>query len=175
MIAFIDESSVMMQPTVRRTWAPRGQTPVLPVPSSHGRASVIGAITFTPVRGKTDFLFELHAEHICGEDVAAFLAELRRELNYRPLLVVLDNASTHRKGIRLLRERYGDAIRPLWLPPYAPELNPIEQLWGHVKYGRLPNWIPSDVEDLFETLQETMSELDLELLPSFIAHAGLLC
>ena len=45
--------------------------------------------------------------------------------------------------------RAGDQrFRIEWLPPYAPDLNPVEHVWNHTKYGDLANYIPDDLPDL---------------------------
>jgi hypothetical protein len=60
-------------------------------------------------------------------------------------------------------------------PPHAPRLNPADGLWGYIKYGRLPNYTPPDLDMLRSTVTEELDRLrqEEELLRSFIRHAKL--
>lgn len=168
----MDESGFMLQPVVRRTWAPQGQTPVQYSWDRHDRLSAISALTASPVRRRLGLYFRLQEENFRGEAAAEFLVQVRRALG-RPLLVVWDRWSVHRKAARLLAPRLGEGIDFEWLPPYAPELNPTEQVWTHTKYADLANFIPEDVGHL--RLEVAASITDQRstpsLLRSFFAHA----
>lgn len=82
-------------------------------------------------------------------EVVAFLQAVRRHLKDRSLLIVWDRQQAHRS--RLVRD-YVDHQRggiPLeFLPPYAPELNPVEYLWSHWKHHELANFCPKDFAEL---------------------------
>jgi putative transposase len=62
-----------------------------------------------------------------------------------------------------------------WLPPYAPDLNPVEHVWNHTKYGHLANCIPADLLDLELELDWSMEQTRTrpELLRSFLHAAEL--
>ena len=137
----------MLQPLVRRTWAPRGQTPVLDAWDRHDRLSVLGALTTGPWALRLNLYFEVFDRNVRADDVVRFLVRLRRRLR-RPLIVVLDRWSAHRKAVRLLEERGARWLRVEWLPAYAPELNPAEQVWNHTKWGDLANFVPRDIAHL---------------------------
>src|SRR5258708_30066793 len=62
-IVFVDESGFMLAPLLRRTWAPRGCTPIVRISGPHGRISVIGAITISPERRHFSFYFQLSADN----------------------------------------------------------------------------------------------------------------
>jgi len=163
-IVFIDESGYMLQPLVRRTWAPKGETPILQSWSRHGRWSVIAGIGFSPVRGLPRLFFQIHPKNIRSEQVKEFLQTLHRHLG-RKFILILDRYSAHRKAVRLLQEAHPDWIEVVWLPAYAPELNPVEMVWNHTKYGDLANFIPADLDDLKQaikvSLEQTRSEFSL--------------
>ena len=174
MIAFIDESGFMLQPVRRRTWAPRGKTPIHYAWDRRDRLSAIAALTLSPVCRRPGVFFRLHAANIRAEQAVAFLMELRRHVRRR-VLVVWDRLGAHRKAARLLQES-----RPEWfdfefLPAYAPDLNPVEQLWNHTKYSELANVIPEDVDDLRNLVEFTIDEnrRRTDLLKSFVAYARL--
>jgi len=135
---------------------------------------VTGAITVSPVRQRVGLYFSIALCNMTGDDVFAFVQHLRGHLT-RPLLLIWDRFSGHKKAARLLRDLYGPRIHVEFLPAYAPELNVVEQCWGHTKYGELANFIPHDVADL---AQEVASSLIAKhrrpaLLQAFFRHARL--
>lgn len=164
----------MLQPVVRRTWAPRGQTPIQYSWDRHDRLSAISALTVSPKRRRLGLYFHLQEANIRAEAAAEFLVQLRRALG-RPLRVVWDRWSVHRKAARLLAARVGTAIDFEWLPPYAPELNPTEQVWTHTKYADLANFIPEDLAHLRSEVAAsiTSQRSTPRLLRSFFDHAQL--
>ena len=112
----------MLQPTVRRTWAPQGQTPIHSSWDRHDRLSVTGAMTVSPLQKRLGLYFSIASSNITGDDVFAFVQQLRRHLK-RPLLVIWDRFSGHKKAARRLRGLYGARTHVEFLPAYAPELN----------------------------------------------------
>jgi transposase len=154
---FLDETGLLLQPLVRRTWAPRGQTPVLRSWDRHDRWSVMGALTVAPWALRLNFYFEFYDHNIQAEDVCCFLRRLHHQLR-RPLIVVLDRGGVHRKAVRLLQEQGVQWLQPEWLPAYAPELNPTEHVWNHTKWGDLANFIPDDAEHLRQAACQSFVE-----------------
>ncbi|MFH1417667.1 MAG: IS630 family transposase [Planctomycetota bacterium] len=137
-IVFIDESGFMLQPVVRRTWAPRGQTPVHHSWDRHDRLSAISALTVSPRRRRLGLYFDIHEHNIGTEEVESFICWLQRRFP-NGIILVLDRLSAHRSAAKRLVARYGCRVDVEWLPPYAPELNPVEQVWDHTKYADLAN------------------------------------
>ena len=169
---FLDETGLMLQPLVRRTWAPRGQTPVMYSWDRHDRLSVIAALSVSARRRRIGLYFATTEKNIKAEEAEAFLGQLQRSLGRR-LIVVVDRWAVHRKVARMLA---GDErFRIEWLPPYAPDLNPVEHVWNHTKYGDLANYIPDDLLDLeleFDwSIDQTRKRL--KLLKSFFHAAEL--
>lgn len=164
----------MLQPLVRRTWAPRGQTPVMYCWDRHDRLSVIAGLTLASRRRRIGLYFVAHQKNVSAEEVEDFMRLVQRQLR-RPVIVVMDRASIHRKAAGMLK---GDPRFWIeWLPPYAPDLNPVEHVWNHSKYGDLANYIPDDLQELefeFECSMQGMSECP-ELLRSFFDGAELEC
>jgi transposase len=163
----------MLQPVVRRTWAPRGETPIHYSWDRRDRLSVISAITVSPSR-RLQLYFDIHEHNINTDAFEWFVRWLRRRVR-RNIILVVDRWSVHRSGVRRLLDRFGHKVHVEWLPPYAPELNPVEQVWSHTKYADLANYIPDDVHvlahEVMDSLEETGS--NQELLRSFFRHAKL--
>ncbi len=145
----------MLQPLVRRTWAPQGKTPVLYCWDRHDRLSVIAALSLSPRNRRVGLYFAVQETNITADDVEAFLRQVQRSLR-RKLIVVMDRWAVHRKAARNL---FGDRRFWIeWLPPYAPDLNPVERIWSHTKYGDLANYIPEDLLDLEVELEYSMDQ-----------------
>ena len=164
----------MLQPVVRRTWAPRGQTPVHYSWDRRDRLSVISAIVVSPERRRVGLYFDLHDHNIDTDTFEVFVRWLRQRLRRR-ILLVLDRWSVHRSGMRRLQARFGSKVQVEWLPAYAPELNPVEQVWSHTKYADLANHIPQDVDALAEAVGRSIEDTQSRpfLLRSFFRHAKL--
>jgi len=141
-IVFVDESGLSQRPTRVCTWAPRGESPVLQFCFNWDHISVIAGMHYRGV------CFRLHEGSIAKEEVLAFVKALK--VHYRrPLLIVWDGAKPHRA--RIVRE-YVDSteghIHIEFLPGYAPELNPVEYLWGWLKRHALANFCPETLTEL---------------------------
>lgn len=137
----------MLQPLVRRTWAPRGQTPLINQWDRRDRTSVITALALSPKRQRVRMFFQLLNHNAKAEDFIWFVNNLRIELR-RKLHVVWDNLGAHRKAENFFRAIDWPWARFHRLPAYAPELNPVEHVWSTGKWGPLANAPPDDFEDL---------------------------
>ena len=93
----------------------------------------------------------------------------------RGVILVLDRWPVHRWAERRLRRRFSRRIDIEWFPAYAPELNPVEQVWNHSKYSELANYIPDDVQALEKAVCKSIEHIRSQktLLRSFFKKAGL--
>ena len=158
----------MLQPVVRRTWAPKGKTPIHYSWDRRDRLSVISAITVSPERRRLGLYFDIHDHNIDTDTFESFVRWLRRRVRRR-IVLVLDRWSVHRSGARRLVERFGSKVRIEWLPAYAPDLNSVEPVWSHTKYADLANYIPDAVRDLACEVARSLDRAagDQSLLRSF--------
>ena len=171
---FVDESGFLLQPLNRRTWAPRGKTPIQYAWDRHDRLSVIAALVYRPRSGRLSLSFAIHDHKIKTPDFLDFLRQLRRELR-RPIVLVCDRLNVHRSAVRSLQEHGADWLEVQWLPSYAPDLNPVEAVWNHTKYADLPNRVPEDSYELFDLVAESLNDQHFRspLLHSFLRRAKL--
>lgn len=171
---FVDESGFMLQPVCRRTWAPRGQTPILRQWDRRDRLSTISALTVAPRRRRFGLYWALYPHNIRNAEVLRFLQALRRHLPHG-FTLLWDRSRPHRatRVTRWLAQYRRIVVE--WLPAYAPELNPVEAVWSHTKYGDLANFTPPDLAALESGVLGSLGNARGErtLLAAFFAAAEL--
>jgi transposase len=162
-LIFVDESGLLMAPLVRRTWAPRGQRPVLHQRGRHReKVSVTGAYWWAPHasghRPSLGFYFEtLPDAYYNSERTAAFLSRLMREIPDR-IILIWDGGNMHKGDpIREAVERFRPRLHLEKFPPYGPTINPVEQVWSWLKYGRLCNSAPHDAAELNRAIHRELA------------------
>ena len=161
----------MLAPTVRRTRAPKGQTPIHYSWDRRDRLSVISAIKVSPKRRYLGLYFAIQDSNICADNFEDFVAELLVHFP-KGIILVIDRWMVHRSGVKRLQRRFG-RVDVEWLPAYAPELTPVEQIWNYSKYSQLSNFIPDDIEHLAHELDASLCHQSKQqnLLRSFF-HCG---
>jgi transposase len=174
-IALLDESGFMLAPVVRRTMAPRGETPIMDCSAKRDRISVISAITLSPRAQRVGLHFMLldKNKNFHGEEVVLFLQQLKGEVG-GPWTIVWDRGKIHSRSkvVKAWLARHPEVVVEDF-PPYAPNTNPDEDVWSWTKYAKLCNLAPHDVADLRQYIVGTLRELKQhpQLLISFILHA----
>lgn len=173
---FVDESGVFFTPLLQRTWAPRGQTPVLKHRlRSWKKVSLVGVWSVCANRRRVDWSCQLHpGRSLVQHDFIELLRSLLRRWRGHVVLV-WDRLPAHRsaavQSFVVRRPRL-----PLeYLPGYAPELNPNEYAWGYLKRNMLSHFCPADLDQLwFETYWQTLRLAGRDhLLKSFLAATKL--
>jgi transposase len=158
-------------PSVVRTYAPVGQTPILPHPLSHAHLSVIGAVSL-----KGTLYFQVHAQAITSLAVTGFLRHLLRHIPGK-LLIVWDGAPIHRS--RVIRQFLGEGaaarIHLERFPGYAPELDPEEGIWHHLKRVEMRNLCCRDLQETRRELRAACQRLRHKprVIQSCLQHSGL--
>jgi transposase len=168
---FVDEAGFMLEPILRRTYAPRGKTPVQRLSDPHGRISVIGATAISPRRDSLSFMYDLLADNANyrGEAIAAFMRVVQSRLA-GPMTVIWDQIPIHCcEPINDFTAAFPDVVLEPF-PPYAPELNPTDRVWGYVKYHRLPNFTPPDLGALRSSVVRELERVSgrSDLLRAFV-------
>jgi hypothetical protein len=175
-LAFVDEAGFMLDPLVRRSLAPGGKPPVLRVADPHARISVIAGITVDPRRERVGLVYNMLGDNanFRGPGVAYFVGLLHAEV-VGPLTVLWDRITIHScEQVQRCLGGLPDIVAEPF-PPHAPKLNPADGIWGYIKYGRLPNYTPPDLDMLRATVTGELDRLRQEerLLRSFIRHSKL--
>ena len=167
---FVDESGFYLLPGVVKTYGPKGDTPVVDEWQTRDHLSVMGGVT---PQGKVYSL--VRPTSLNGLHSIEFLLHLGRLAGDR-LLVIWDGSPIHRRvEVQEFVEEAGDAIHLEPLPPYAPDLNPVEWLWRHLKLVEMANLTCLDLEQLHGELHLALGHVREKprLIPSFFEGAGL--
>jgi transposase len=169
-IVLVDESGLTQKPHRVSTWSPKGQTPVLQHAFSWDNLAAIAGLTWW------NFYFRLFEGTIKSPQVVEFLKHLQRHVPGK-LLIIWDGAGPHRS--RLVRDYVATLKGKLWvesLPPYAPELNPVEYLWAYWKQRELPNFCARDLWHLSSFASNALRRIRRKrerLIGAFWKHAEL--
>ena len=144
---FQDEARFGRLPVVRAAWAPLGIRPVIAAAVERQYQYVYGAIS--PFDGDVDWLA---TDMMNTENMTLFLQKISWKYPDDYILLVVDGASSHRSKELDVPPN----VHLLQLPPYCPELNPVEHLWDHVREKACAN-------RYFEKLSEVMERVVNEL------------
>jgi transposase len=170
-LVFVDEAGFYLLPGRVRTYAPAGHTPVLHEWQTRDHLSVMGAVI---PAGRIYVL--VRQESLNGLHTIEFLRHLIHHVGPR-LLVVWDRSPIHRRVAvkEFLDTSVGRSLRVERLPPYAPDLNPVEWAWQHLKHVEMRNLITLDLEELHLELHLAIGRLRQKprLIRSFFVGAGL--
>jgi transposase len=165
----VDEAGFYLLPMTVRTYARRGQTPVLRVKLTRDHLSAIGGIT-----QKGRIFMQMQERAYKAEDVVQFLRVLLRKISGK-LLVIWDGSPIHRANVikQFLASQEGKRVHLERLPGYAPELNPQEQVWNLLKRRELKNLCCQDLTSLGQELVHAKERLRhrREILQHCFAYA----
>jgi transposase len=131
----VDESAFYLLPGHVRTYAPKGETPILRLPLTRDHLSASSGIT---AEGR--LFLRVQEQTLRGPDVVDFLRQILRRAPGK-LLAVWDGAPIHRaKPVKdFLVAGAAQRLQLEQLPAYAPELNPDEGIWNYLKRVELRN------------------------------------
>jgi hypothetical protein len=141
---------------------------------THQKISVIAAICISPDREQVSLYYRLHPDaNVNAELARAFLEHLQAQLS-TPIVLVWDNFSAHKGAL------FDECVLPgsahlEYLPPYAPELNPVEYLWAWLKMNPLANDAAAELHDLVRRAHSAarFAQRREDLLRGFLDHTGL--
>jgi len=127
-----DESGFSLVSPLKRTWAPRGQTPCVRTSlDHHERLNLLGAVLVTPKSRRLKLMIRSHRRTLRGEEVIAFLTALLRRIR-GPIVLVWDNHPIHQRKLVQAFLAQQNRLHVYDLPTGAPELNPMEGVWQQV-------------------------------------------
>lgn len=174
-LVFWDEAGFSQRPSIRRTWAPKGHTPVLRQPFNWKRLSSIGMIAYHPRTGKARMLFSLGPGNVNSNWVMRGVRSLRQHIR-GPVILLWDGLSAHISGLtRRYLERQHHWLQVERLPTYAPELNPAEAMWANLSARELANLCPETLDELAIHVHRGVRRIRRhpDLTYAFLKHSGL--
>jgi transposase len=169
-IVFVDESGFYLLPGITKTYSLCGKTPMMKSVATRDHLSVMSGIT--PV-GQLYTL--VRAESLTGQESVVFLKHLQHYFSDK-LLVIWDNSSIHRDNrVKAFLSQDTHNIHLEALPPYAPDLNPVEDVWQQLKHVELRNLCCLNLNHLHDELEFAIMRLRNKphLIQTFFADAGL--
>lgn len=180
-LCFEDEAGQTLRPPKARTWGRRGRTPVTAVSGKgSGRVSIAGLVCVRPgQRSRLIYRTRIHRgrqgerRSFSEADYAALLDAAHQQLG-GPLVVIWDNLNTHRSAAMRELIAARDWLHVIRLPAYAPELNPVEHVWSHIKRG-LGNLLVWGLDELVAVVKNRLKRVQYRpaLLDAFLTHTGL--
>jgi hypothetical protein len=173
---FWDESGVSLLPVVRRTWAPRGHTPVIRHHFNWKRTSLAAALCYGSRGGGAQLAMHHHPDAYDTDSLIGALEQLRRFLGGEKATLLWDGLPAHRSHAMrawLRRQRSWLVVEPL--PAYAPELNPVEALWSNLKGVELANLAGDTLAEVAAAAERGIHRIrgTPHLAFSFLRHCGL--
>ncbi len=175
-IAFQDESGISQRPSIRRTWAPKGETPVLVHAFNWTKLSVAAVLAFSWTGKRNRLFFQTKPGSYDSVSLICFLQDLKTELHGRKCILIWDGLPAHKSRVmKHFLESQKRWLRTERLPGYAPDLNPVEPLWGNIKGRELANFCADDLDEIGIELRKGMRRVtrDNSLAKSFLKHTGL--
>jgi len=132
----------------RRCWAPSGIRPVCGAQII--REYIYGYSAISPVDGVIDSLIAPHAN---TEVMAIFLRQVAKRFDDEFIIMFMDKASWHTAD----KLKIPDNMKLLFLPPYSPQLNPVEHLWKEVREKYFSNEVFSSIDAVEDRLMEALT------------------
>lgn len=156
-LVFIDESGFLLIPNVKRTWAPKGQTPTIRYCFKHKKISAISALAVSPRRKRIALYLQFRKRSFKGPDVQRFLTYLLKQIQ-GPIILLWDGGRIHRDSkVKAWCKRH-PRLQVEEFPGYAPELNPAEYVWCQAD-SALANSKPEELDELKSMLVSTKHHL----------------
>jgi transposase len=156
-ILYADESRIQLLPLIRAMWHWAGQQVRVPTPGSNKTRALFGA--FNIRTGQWTYLVR---ERIRKEDFVAFLDHLLVVYPNQPIILIVDNYSSH--TAHLVREwlETHPRLQLYYLPKYCSHLNPVEDIWLRLKNQVSANRLYGSMKVLLETVEAFFHDMTPE-------------
>lgn len=138
--------------------------------------SMAAAIAYRPDRGSSAVVFEVKDGSYNTEALIAFLTDLHHHFAGDPVTLIWDGLPSHRsKNMKAWLATQRRWLTVEALPGYAPDLNPVELLWGNVKGVELANLCPDTIDEAQTAAEAGLDRVgaDGQLCFAFLDHCGL--
>ncbi|GAA0467092.1 putative transposase [Actinoplanes capillaceus] len=180
-ICFADESGISLRPARTRTWARRGNTPIVTVAGRGGRKlSLAGIVAYrADHRPRIIYRTMLHRGRKgepkgFREDHFADLLDDAHQQLHGPIVLLWDGLPAHKSAKMRALITARPRLRVYRLPSYAPELNPVENMWSSLKRS-MANLAAGSIDDLLRIAKNRLKRMQYRptLAYGFLATSGL--
>jgi len=149
-ILFEDESMIRDYQAISKTWFPVGQQRIIPTYGKHHGAKLVGFLNYETG--------EVYVEEHEKYNAEVFLKFLRNVIAMYPtgrIVIILDNAKIHHaKLLKDFLEEHKDRLTLKFLPPYSPDYNMIEELWGWLKASVINNHFFHNLQEIKQSVRD---------------------
>lgn len=140
-----------------RTWFPKGQQKVIPTFGKHWGAKLIGTLDY-----ESGEVFCIQEEQYTAKEFLSFLEQVVEKYKGDRIVMILDNARIHHaKLIQPYLEEQKERLKLVYLPPYSPNLNMIEEMWGWMKSTVINNVFFDSVQKISKAVQGFIRHINL--------------
>ena len=150
-VLFFDEARFGTHTKIGYGWYPKGTRPRTTVKIGYENFYLYGCVDY-----QTGDHFSLLLPHVSTICMNLYLEHLSKQWPDERMAIIMDQAGWHCSKTLIIPPN----IIPIYLPPYSPELNPIERLWLHIKKSVLNNKVYIDLKDLEKALCQFINSMD---------------
>jgi transposase len=134
---------------ISRTWFPKGQQKIIPTYGKHWGAKLIGTLDY-----ESGEVFCVQEEQYTAKEFLSFLERVLKKYKGDRIVMILDNARIHHADlIQPFLKEHQAHLTLVYLPPYSPNLNMIEELWGWLKSSVIYNVFFDSVQKIRKAVQ----------------------
>jgi len=155
-----DESRFGTHSKIGHGWFDRGDRPRVKIKMGFENFYV-----YSSVNADTGEMFSLLMPNVNTDCMNIFLAEFAIQLGKRHTFLIMDRAAWHKAKALVVPRN----IHIVLLPPYSPELNPVEQLWRYMKSKIIKNRIYESLEELYSEVAALLNNLHPTLVSTVCA------
>jgi len=164
----MDETTIGLIYPILKCWMKKGQQKRLPSFTGKRASQVLAGV----LNWHTEEVFCRELAACNSEEIIAFFEWLLTEIYpTETVVLVMDNASWHHSyATQAALSLFEDRVLVVWLPPYSPDLNPIEHFWKHLKANACANYLYETIEQLLDHIRlviDKHNQLDSDLHLSF--------
>lgn len=164
----MDETTIGLIYPILKCWMKTGQQKRLPMLTDQREAQVLAGV----LNWRTEEVVCRELEACNSEGIIAFFEWLFTAVYpTETIVLVMDNATWHHSyAVQAGLSLFEDRILLVWLPPYSPDMNPIERFWKHLKANACANYLYSTLEQLLDNMRHVIqchNQFDPDLHLSF--------
>jgi len=141
---------------IARTWFPKGQQRIIPTYGKHQGVKLLGTLDYA-----SGEIFVIESDRYDAATFLFFLQQVLAKYPGKKLVMILDNARIHHANLlQPFLESNKDRIKFVFLPPYSPNLNLIEEFWGWLKHSCVHNVFYRSVDEIRRRIQIFVSQIN---------------